>query len=352
MTKESIAVSKLLAAFICGALLLSLNLLVAVGQEPEGSRGATSDAYKKVEAGRVIQNRRVGKGLQKRVYRTNSSFPDGSPPRGQIFVTVGVTISRGRLATDAEKTDSRLAKVMGCVQWNSEKCVARKEMVLVRTVDDEGVSDKDQIQMSIEYLAYVGSDGSTQSGRIGYLYVINREEFSDRSFGFPKLIFPTLNTYDGDNRVLPGKTVAMPAPDRPWTISKSTAAKVQSFETYTIIASAEPLVDLKGFEIKPESKSIILEEALFDTWMKDYGGNESRADLEDSKGQLVTQREAKSSKATTIGRRGTDDDVDDLLQDDPPPQVIFRKVVKPRGTLLFTVRIPFKDQTATSVPRP
>jgi hypothetical protein len=254
-----------------------------------------------------------------------------------------VTVARGRLATEAEIGDGDKAKVKGCVQWEDKRCIGRKEMVLARMGDDSVVTDKEQVQLSIEYLAYVDAAGNRQSSRIAYLYVINREQYRDGTHSEPKLIFPTLNTNGGDNRVMPGQTVRMPDPERPWTISRSDSGKVQAFETYMIIVSPQPLKDISGQELQFEAKPIMLDEKLVDSWVRLWGGSESRGDLENGAGQLITQREVKSSAALTSRKRDTDDDVDGLKQDDPPPQIIFRKIVNPGGKLLVTIKLPFKQ---------
>lgn len=337
--------------FVCLALLC-VSVIVASAQQPQRTaeeRGATGNGFT-LDASTVVNNRRLGKSTQKRRYRTNGTFPNKIPSGGKTFVTVGVTIARGKLATDTEISDSNFAKVKGCVQWEDGKCVSRKEMVLARMSDDGTVSDKEQIQMTIEYLAYHDASGDKQSNRIGYLYVVNREQYPDGTHSKPKLIFPTLNTYGGDNRVLPGKTVVMPDPERPWTISRSSSGKVQAFETYTIIVSPEPLKDLLGKELQLEAKPIILDEKLIASWVHLWGKGESRGDLENGVGQLVTQREVKSSGALSVRKRSTDDDVDDLKLDDPPPQMIFRKVVNPGGKMLIIIRLPYQENAATSSP--
>jgi hypothetical protein len=325
-------------------------VMIASAQQPQRTadeRGATGNGFDTLDAATVVGNRRPGKSAQKRRYQTSRAFPHRIPPRGKTFMTVGVTIARGRLATDAEINTSDVAKVRGCVQWEERKCANRKEMVLERMSDNSAVSDKDQIQMTIEYLAYLDASRDKQSNHIGYLYVINREQYPDGTYSKPKLIFPTLNTYGGDNRVMPGKTVIMPDPERPWTISRSDSGKVQAFETYTLVVSPEPLKELSGQELQLEANQIMLDEKLFSSWVRLWGGNESRGDLESGAGQLITQREVKSSGSLNR-KRSTNDDVDDLNLDDPPPQIIFRKVVNPGGKMLVTVRLPYKEAAAPS----
>jgi hypothetical protein len=52
---------------------------------------------------------------------------------------------------------------------------------------------------------------TVESPRPGFLYIIDREQYVDGSFGEPMLIFPTLKTRGGDNRVMPGKLIDIPA---------------------------------------------------------------------------------------------------------------------------------------------
>src|ERR1044072_8730241 len=52
---------------------------------------------------------------------------------------------------------------------------------------------------------------TVESPRQGFLYIIDREQFQDGSFGEPLLIFPTLHTRGGDTRVLPGRLIDIPA---------------------------------------------------------------------------------------------------------------------------------------------
>src|SRR5206468_2537319 len=52
---------------------------------------------------------------------------------------------------------------------------------------------------------------SIESGRRGYLYLLDREMYADGSTGEPYLIFPTDRLRDGDNRVRAGRVVEVPA---------------------------------------------------------------------------------------------------------------------------------------------
>lgn len=51
---------------------------------------------------------------------------------------------------------------------------------------------------------------SIEAPRKGYLYVINREQYSDGTMSEPYLIFPTLRTRGGNNAVTAGRVVEIP----------------------------------------------------------------------------------------------------------------------------------------------
>jgi hypothetical protein len=267
-------------------------------------------------------------------------------PRGRSFANVGVTIGRGRPATEAEITDHKVAKV------RSSDGV---EHVLERISDDTTVTDGTRMQIIIEYLAHNNASGRTLSNQVGYLYVINREQYPNRKYGPPSLIFPTRRTYGGDSYVLPGKTVTLPAPDRLWRVSRSKSRTAQAFETYIIIISPRPLRDSSGLELKRDNLGLgsrKLEEKLVAGWVRQWGGGEWRGDLENGAGQLITQREHEASGDPERDERTTDEESSDLAKDDAPPQIVFRRVLSPAGTLLVTIKLPFKDTASATVTKP
>lgn len=329
------------------AIVMSTSVIAAVAQhttpKPE-ERGAKSDAFK-ISAAVVLGSRQSGKGNANRYYRSNRPFPLRNPGSGKKFVTLGITLSRARLPTETELSNAEVAKVKGCIQWQEKKCLARHDMVLARMSDDTAVSDREQIQMSIEYLAYLDLAGKKRSDNIGYLYVVNREQYPNGKYNKAHLIFPTLNTYEGDNRVLPGRTVAMPEPERPWTIARSESRTAQAFETYTVIVSPRPLKDLSGGELQLDTSPLILDEKLLSSWVRAEDPASLRGDLEKGDGQLITERELKSGGPMGSKRRGTFDDKDDLKKSDPPPQIIFSKLVKPGDKLVVTVRLPYNEKS-------
>jgi len=258
-------------------------------------------------------------------------------PQERAFVALGVTIGRGRRATEVERKDTNAAKVY---------VRSGEEYVLERISDGAAITDGTLMQVMIEYLAHSEVAGRMLADRVGYIYVINREQYPDGKYSAPRLIFPTKRTYGGDGRVLPGKTVTLPVPDRVWKISRSASGTAQAFETYTIIVSPKPLKDSFGRELQLgnlEAGSLNLDEKLVDGWMRLWSGGDWRGDLEHGEGQLITRREQNASGDPARAERSTDEESSDLTKGDPPPQIVYRRVLRPGGTMLITVKLPFKE---------
>jgi hypothetical protein len=267
-------------------------------------------------------------------------FPVGHPPKDRTYVTVGVTLWRVRAATEAESRDPKVPKEL--MTWDQQE----REVVVSRISDDTPVSDKDLIQMSVEYLPERAGAGATPSNLAGYLYVINREQLPDGSMRNPRLIFPTRATYGGDNRLLPGKTVTLPAPGRPFRIRRDGRGPAQAYEAYTIILSPVRLDADLPQELGKSAMGLPPE--LLAEWERRWGTGEFRADLVGGMGQLRTQREL-GANGDVDGTRSTEDSAEDLTQGDPPPQTVFRKVVRPSAAVAVTVRLPFKETSAAPI---
>lgn len=324
---------------ICGAR--AGELPPAAQSRPATQTETDEDERGVVKAKEFIGTRPGGSNTYPGRYRSRQRLP-----RSRSYANLGVTIGRGRIATEAEVKDYKAAKV------RSSDGV---EHVLERIPDDAGVTDGTLMQMIIEYLARQGAAGGTPSNRVGYLYVINREQYPNGRYGPPSLIFPTRRTYGGDSRVLPGKTVTLPVPDRLWRVSRSKSGTVQAFETYIIIISPRPLKDSSGRRLQGVNLgegSLKLDEALVSSWVRLWGGGEWRGDLENGAGQLITQREQDASGDPTRDERTTDEESSDLTKEDAPPQIVFRRRLSPDGTMLVTIKLPFKDAASAAPPKP
>jgi hypothetical protein len=315
---------------LSAVLVLSPSVLVRPGT------GQELDDQRDIQAKEIVRPRRPGRrttSTRRDQYSAPKQFPLWPPPKSMTHLNVGMTLWRVRVATEAESKDSKVAKEW--MSWDQKDY----EVVVTRMSDAEPIPDQDLIQITIEYLA---NQDQRYSNRAGYLYVINREQFPDGSLRNARLIFPTLMTYGGDNRVLPGKTVTLPDPKRPFIITRGVSGQPQRSEVYTIILSPVPLDDELPQPLG--NKAIQLTPQLVTRWEQRWGAREVRADLKGSLGQSRTQRELEAN-GDTDETRGTKDSAEDLTQDDSVPQTVFRSVVRPGVGMLFTVKIPFAGGT-------
>ena len=291
---------------------------------PKGSKASQAGGRYRVTSSKAPNHGRPGVGKH---YQTN--------------FTIGVTIGRARGATDAELNDSNIAKIHS---------KAGADFVLERISGDATVTDGTLTQMMIEYLADGETTPTSQNNRVGYLYVINRVQYADGTYSEPRLIFPTRRTYGGDNRVLPGKVVILPDPQRLWEISRN-ASREQAFETYLIIVSSETLRDSKGVALHADNlpeRPITLDQRMVASWVKRWGGGALRAELDSASSKYLTQREQAASGNMLANERDTREQASDLTQADLPPQTVFRKSVGSTGKMLVTIKLPFKDSATTA----
>ncbi|MEK7829463.1 MAG: serine/threonine-protein kinase, partial [Acidobacteriota bacterium] len=246
------------------------------------------------------------------VYDAEAAFPTGQPPQGMVYATIGFTVWRTRPATARDGADA------------ARETIDSQEMAAERIA--ETIADGDRIYLGIESLT-----GAFLPDKGGYLYVINREQYADGTFGRARLIFPTLRTYGGANRVKPGQPIVLPETNRPFVIRRSSPTQVA--ETYTVILSPwkfqlpEPLGE----------KAMALPDNLVADWEKQYGGRVQRATLRGGVGQVRTMREF------AVSSRGTFDTAESLTKDDPLPQTSYRRAVKIGNPAIVMVALRFKD---------
>lgn len=166
---------------------------------------------------------------------------------------------------------------------------------------------------------------TVESPRPGFLYIIDREQYVDGSFGDPMLIFPTLKTRGGDNRVMPGKLIDIPAQEDQYsyfTAQPAGSRRDQVAEVLTVILTSSPLpVTIADQPLK------ILQSQVAE-WEKVWGGLTETLELIGGAGRAWTNEEKAASAAN--GRQ--------LTQGGPPPQTVYRVAAKKTGgPLMVTV---------------
>lgn len=165
---------------------------------------------------------------------------------------------------------------------------------------------------------------TVESPRPGYLYIIDREQYADGSLGEPMLIFPTLRTRGGDNRVEPGRLIDIPAQEDQYsyfTAQPAGGRRDQVAEVLTIILVPQAL------PLRISEQPLRIAQTEIAGWESLWGGATERLELVNGAGQTWTNEEKLAGAVK--GRQ--------LTQTGPPPQTVYRVARKAGGSLLITV---------------
>jgi hypothetical protein len=293
-----------LAAFV---LIGTASPAIAQTQD-DNSRQIVLDSFTKARPPKTATSS-AGTGtrppsIRKRpTYRRASGTPSlASRPRTNE--ELGITVWRLRPA----KQDDGGARLL--VMENSQSSQWTPERLEVDTPLQVG----DRVRISVE------------SPRVGYLYVIDREQYADGSFGDPYLIFPTSRTRGGDNRVRPGKLIDIPAQeDNPnyFTLVPSPSRGDQVAEVLSFIVTATPLADLPISD-----KPLKLSKSDVAKWEQTWSSEVERFEMNGGAGRTWTNEE--KAAGAMAGTRL-------LTQEEPAPQTVYRFAGRNKSAILVTV---------------
>ena len=172
---------------------------------------------------------------------------------------------------------------------------------------------------------------TVESPRAGYLYVIDREQYADGSFGDPYLIFPTLRTRGGDNQVRPGRLIDIPAQeDNPsyFTLMPTPGRSDQVAEVLTFIITPRPLEDLRIAD-----GPLRLSKPDVAKWEYAWSSEVERFEMIGGAGLTWTRMEQEASAVASARL---------LTQDEPAPQTIYRVSSKGKNSFLVTVPLRYR----------
>jgi Domain of unknown function (DUF4384) len=165
---------------------------------------------------------------------------------------------------------------------------------------------------------------TVESPRPGFLYIIDREQYADGSLGEPVLIFPTRQTRNGDNRVMPGRLIDIPAQEDQYsyfTAQPAGTRRDQVAELLTVILVTKPL------PLEIGNQPLKLAATQVSDWERLYGGAAETLELVGGAGRTWTNEEKQAGLAN--GRQ--------LTQGSPPPQTVYRVARRSGSPLLVTV---------------
>lgn len=170
---------------------------------------------------------------------------------------------------------------------------------------------------------------TVESPRSGFLYIVDREQYADGSLGEPMLIFPTMRTRGGDNRVMPGRLIDIPAQEDQYSYFTAQPAgdrRDQVAEVLSFILVPTPLpLQIADAPLKLSQQQVA-------GWEKLYGGVAETLELVGGAGRAWTNEEKMAGAAQ--GRQ--------LTQTGPPPQTVYRIARKTGGPVLVTVPLRYR----------
>jgi hypothetical protein len=236
------------------------------------------------------------------VYRPVTAAAPSALKAAPGTIDLGVTLWRLRPAQGSD--DGARLLVQDAAELTAER---------IETGDPLAIGDR--VRVTIE------------SPAAGFLYVVDREMYSDGTVSEPYLIFPTSRTRQGDNAVRAGKLIDIPdQQDRPNYFSVRPSRPGQTGELITILVTPTALD-----KVTISDKPLVLDKELVASWEKSWAAPVQQFALSGGAKKLWTREEqASASDGTRL-----------LKQDDPPPQTIFRLAAKKGSPVLVSVRLPY-----------
>ena len=235
-------------------------------------------------------------------YSSAKPISNAKPEAGKEYASVGVTI--WRLQVDGSK---------GLDQ------VGEEDQTLEPVEGNTRFAIGSNVRLGIESLSHDG-----------YLYIINREQFTVDSYSKPRLIFPTTRTRDGNNQVRVNERVLIPKRPSYFLIRPSSTGREQIGEVLTIIISPIPLKLPAPLGKQP----MMLSEELFKEWESLYSVPFDQLEMEQGAGETV--------RAKDLSQVG--EEAQQLFDGDPEPQTVYRALIKRGNPLLITVPLRFGPQ--------
>ena len=287
-------------AALCACVLVAPALPAAV--QEEGTTRKLWDTAFGVTAKRKSAARRRTAG---RGYRVVT--PEVPTDEVAADTPIGVTVWRLRPPATRDAGE-RLLIQDGTAGWLPERVAA-----------GAGLAEGDRVRLGVE------------AARSGYLYVIDREQYSDGTTGDPYLIFPTTRTLGGRNEVRAGRIVEIPARDDGppyFTLRRSSPRQVG--EVLSVVVTPAPI---EGLHIGDGAQRLAPERVA--AWEKEWGAGVGRMEMEGGAGLPWTKDERDA---------GADGDaVRALPAEAPGPQTLFyRPRSTPGAPLLVNVQLKYR----------
>ena len=193
----------------------------------------------------------------------------------------------------------------------------------VRVDDSSALSTGERVRLALESLSHDG-----------FIYIIDREQFADSTFGDPYLIFPTRSIYNGNNFARPGLQIQLPRAQGCFCVKSRNPQKVLVADNLIVIISPQPLLSSAEIGIK----EIPMPAKLASYLSRADKERSYRGALKDGVGLAQTTAESKA------GSKGLFDSQATLTQDDLPPQNFYQSLVQRGATAVFSVYLRYDNK--------
>lgn len=271
------------------------------------SASAQDEAPRQLWDSQFLKKRGEGKaaatGAKKNAsYKKTSSRKESPSEDKTVGEVIGITIWRLRAVRESDNKEARLL-------LQEESGTSAVEYTPERVESQTLFRAGERVRLGIE------------SPRDGFLYVVNREQYSDGTVSDPYLIFPTLRNRGGDNSVKAGKLIELPA--RAAFRLTPMRTDYEGEQLIVIVAPAR----LSAITAGPGM--LKLEKTLVEGWERQWQAPFDRFELNGGAGAPYTKGEKEA------GEDGTRL----LTQEDELPQTLYRVLAQPANPLLITVSL-------------
>jgi hypothetical protein len=283
---------------LCVATLAQDGTKSIKSEEYLAKRPETSRAEPRSQNSQLRNKQRPG--ARSQVYTVDKNFPVGPPPPDQEYVRIGVTIWR---------FGPNQCAIPNCPPPAAEKGLIDTSEG-TRIDDSAALSTGERVRLALESLSHDG-----------FVYVIDREQFADGTFGDPYLIFPTRSIHNGSNYARPGLQIQLPRAEGCFCVKSRNPQRVLAADNLIVIISPEPLLSPAEIGIK----EIPLPTKLATYVSRANKERVHRGTLKDGAGL------ARSAPEQAAGTKGLVDTEPVLTKEDLPPQNVYQSLV-PRGS--------------------
>lgn len=160
----------------------------------------------------------------------------------------------------------------------------------------------------------------------GYLYIFDREQYSDKTSGAAHLIYPNYQTPPGEHAVAAGRLLEIPSRrDRITSFKVAKSGEKHVGEELVVLVTPKPLDDLDT----TQRKAPMVDDARMAAWERQYSVKVEHFELVGGAGQPITAAE----------KRAGADPSQPLTRDEALPQSFYRVNVASGQPMLLKLPI-------------